>query len=203
MDIADVVLVRHCLLFAVLIACVYTDLARGKIYNWCTLTGIVCGLLVNFVLGGLHDGGLLGMNLAGSAAGMAAVLAVFAWPYVRGGVAAGDVKLMVAVGAIGGVSGFYVVYALFYSALIGALMAVLALLWRGKLWDGVKGSVRFTFTTGHASAAREGDSEGPQQPSASGVTIPYGFAIAIGSIIAWYIVALPTARGALAALRGM
>ena len=193
MDTADVVVVRHCLLFAVLITCVYTDLARGKIYNWCTLTGMVCGLLVNFTVGGLYDGGPLGMNLAGSAIGMLVVLAVFAWPYVRGGIAAGDVKMMLAVGAIGGAHGFYVVYALFYSALIGALMAVLALIWRGKLWEGLKGAVRFTFTTGRANAAVEGDCEGPQQPSASSVTIPYGFAIAIGSIIAWYIVALPMA----------
>ncbi len=67
-------LARHCLLFAVLIVCVYTDLAYGKLHNWCTLPAIFAGLLINYVFGGLRDGGWLGTNLAGSALAVGIVL---------------------------------------------------------------------------------------------------------------------------------
>jgi len=176
---------RHCLLFAVLIVCVYTDLARGKIYNWCTLPAILAGLLVNYVLGGLLDGGWAGANLGSSALGLAIGGVILGWPYLRGSIAAGDVKLMLAVGAIGGMHRFFLLYAFLYSALIGALMALLALLWHGKLWEGVKGAVRFTFSTGRVDGA-----SGEGGPPGSGVTVPYGFAISVGSVIAWYLTTL-------------
>ncbi len=188
-------IVRHCLLFALLIVCVYTDLARGKIYNWCTLGAMFAGLLVNYVLGGLLDGGWLGVNLGNSALGLMVAAVVFAWPYLRGGIAGGDVKLMLAVGAIGGLHNFFVVYALLYSALIGALMAVVVLIWRGRLREGLKGAVRFTLSTGRASGGEPARHRDPQQAdreaSPSGVTVPYGFAISIGSVVAWYVTMLP------------
>jgi len=177
-------LLRHCLLFGVLIAAVYTDLAQGKIYNWCTLPAIVAGLLVNYALGGLLDGGWAGANLGSSVLGLLVVGLVMGWPYLRGGIAAGDVKLMLAVGAIGGMHGYFVLYALLYSSLIGALMALVALVWRGKLREGVRGALRFTLSI------RRLQPDGPESGTpGSGITIPYGFAISIGSVIAWYLTA--------------
>ena len=181
-------LVRHCFLFAVLIICVYTDLAHGKVYNWCTLPGILAGLLINFVLGGLWDGGWTGANLGGSVVAVGFVALIVAWPYLRGGIAAGDVKLMLAVAAIGGFHAYFILNALVYTALLGLLMAVLVLIWRGRLWAGVKGAVRFTFSTG-SSPAEEGSEKAPERR----ITVPYGVAVAIGSVVAWYVVELPAA----------
>ena len=121
---------RHCLLFAVVIVAVYTDISRGKIYNWCTLPGIVLGLMVSGAIGGVWAVGFRQASLGGSALAVVIVLVVFAWPYLKGGVAAGDVKLMLAVAAIGGMRRGFVLYALFCTAVIGAAMALLVMLWR-------------------------------------------------------------------------
>jgi prepilin peptidase CpaA len=180
----------------VLIVSVYTDLAKGKIYNWCTLSAIVVGLLFNYAIGGLADGGWTGANLLSSAAAVLVVFLVFAWPYFRGGIAAGDVKLILAVAAIGGFHKYFAIYALFYSVLIGGLMALLVFVWKGKLVEGLKGAARFAFSTGRAE---KGDAGGD---APARLTIPYGFAIAIGSTIAWYLVELPKAGGPLAVLGG-
>jgi prepilin peptidase CpaA len=188
---------RHLLFFALVIVCVYTDLTRQRLYNWCTLPALAAGLLVNYALGGVLEGGLLGVNLTSSMVGLLAAALVFAWPYLRGGIAGGDVKLMLAVAAIGGAQNLFIAYALLYSALIGGLMALLVLIWRGKLWEGLRGAVRFTFSTG-----RVGSGEGAASPSTSGVAVPYGFAISIGSVIAWYVTVLPrvgTAMGLITA----
>jgi prepilin peptidase CpaA len=179
-------ILRHCLFFALLIGCLYTDLTRGKIYNWCTLPAVFVGLLLAYVLGGLSEGGWLGVSLASSIGGMAVVGLVFAWPYFRGGIAAGDVKLMLAVGAFGGLQEFFCLYALLYTALVGALMAVLMLIWRKKLREGLKGAFRFTFSTHRL----EGEADDPGH-EVSGVVVPYGFAITIGSAIAWYTSVVP------------
>ena len=179
-----VLVFRHCLLFILLITCVYTDVARGKIYNWCTLPAIGLGLGTNYVIGGLVDGGLSGANLISALVAVALVAVLFGWPYLRGGIAAGDVKLILAVAAIGGMHEFFTAYALLYSALVGALMAVLVFIWHGELWKGLKKGLRFTFSVGRIG-------EGKEEEAPARITVPYGCAIAIGSIIAWYLVELP------------
>ncbi|MFP4027998.1 MAG: prepilin peptidase [Candidatus Brocadiia bacterium] len=187
------VLARHFLLFALLIICVYTDLASGKIYNWCTFPALFVGVLTNYVIGGFTEGGWTGMNLVSSAAGIILVLAVFGWPYLRGGIAAGDVKLMLAVGGIGGMHELYSIYAVFYSVLVGALMAFLLFVWKGRLWQGLKGSFRYAFSTGKVKGENSEDPGETEESenSFTGLTIPYGFAIAVGSVIAWYLVEVP------------
>ncbi len=178
---------RHCLLFVLLTVTVYTDIAEGKIYNWCTIPAFALGLGTNYVLGGVMEGGLSGANLLSSLIALAIVTVLFGWPYIRGGIAAGDVKLMLAVAAIGGMHNLYTPYALLYSALVGALMAILVFIWRGELRRGVGNALRFTFSTGNISELNDETEEEETQP----ITIPYGFAISVGSIIAWYIVELP------------
>jgi Flp pilus assembly protein protease CpaA len=98
------------------------------------------------------------------------------------------VKLMLAVAAIGGFHDYFIINALVYTALFGLLMAVLVLIWRGRLWAGVKGAVRFTFSAGSLQA--EGGSEKAPERR---ITVPYGVAVAIGSVVAWYLVELPAA----------
>jgi prepilin peptidase CpaA len=139
----------------------------------------------NYVLGGLVEGGLTGTNLVSSAVALALVGVLFGWPYLRGGIAAGDVKLVLAVAAIGGMHRYFTAYALLYSALVGALMALLVFIWRGELWEGLKKGLRFTFSVG-----RVGQGEDEEEAPAP-ITVPYGCAIAIGSIIAWFLVELP------------
>ena len=181
-----VLLARHCVLLALVVVSIYTDLARGKIYNAVTLPALVLGLLLNYVLGGFVEGGLFGRNLASALLGSAFVGVLFLWPYLKKGIAAGDVKLACAVGAIGGF-GRYTFCAIAYSAILGALVAVLVLVWHGKLREGMKGAVRYALSSKQLKAPQvESGKDAPER-----LTVPYGAAIAIGSTLAWFVVELP------------
>ncbi len=181
-----ILLGKHCVLLILLVGCLYTDLANGKIYDYAVLPAFVLGLLLSFALGGLWDNGLQGVNLGSSL--LAAVVAggVFVWPYAKGGIGGGDVKLMAAVGAVGGFHDLYVVMALIYTAVFGAAMAVVLLIWRGRLWEGLKGSLRFVFSLKRVDV-EEGKAE-DEEPEK--LTIPYGTAICLGSMLAWFVTEL-------------
>jgi prepilin peptidase CpaA len=96
-------------LVAALVAAV-TDLTRFKVYNLLTLPLLVGGLIYHGTTGGPGE---LAMSAAGMLLG-AGILLVF---YVMGGMGAGDVKLMAALGAWLGVQ------AVFYLFLASALAA--------------------------------------------------------------------------------
>lgn len=183
-----ILLGKHCLLLGVLVVCLYTDLARGKLYDYAVLPALVLGLLLNYVVGGFWDGGLQGTNLGGALLGAGLAGGIFLWPYLRGGLGGGDVKLMAAVGALGGFHRLYIVLALVYTALIGAAMAVLLLIWHRKLWEGVKGSFRFIFSLKRVD--RDKDEEESDEERAATLTVPYGTAICLGSTLAWFVTEL-------------
>ena len=64
--------------------------------------------------------------------------------FYMGGVGGGDVKLLAAIGAIGGYP--FILWASSYMAVVGATMAVAALLWRGKLKESAGKIGRFVHS---------------------------------------------------------
>jgi prepilin peptidase CpaA len=110
---------------ATLIAAV-TDLWKFKVYNALTLPLLVSGLIYNTVIGGWS-------GLANSALGLLFGFAILLLFYSMGGMGAGDVKLMAAIGAwLGMPLTFYVFIA---SALAGGIYAVSLLVLTGGLED--------------------------------------------------------------------
>lgn len=106
------------ILLAALIAASVTDITRQRIPNAITLPLAVFGLVYHLYTAGMS--GLL-FSVSGLLAG-AGLLILF---YLMGGMGAGDVKLMGAVGSIlGPVS---VVYAFAYCALLGGIYALVVL----------------------------------------------------------------------------
>jgi hypothetical protein len=106
---------------------------------------------------------------------------------------------MLAIGAIGGMHEYFTIYAAFFSVLIGGAMALVVFLWHGRLLEGLKGALRFTFSVRHVDEVSGGDSEDEQQQqqeesaveeSTQQLTVPYGVAIAVGTAVAWYTVEL-------------
>ena len=79
-------------LATLLAAAVWTDQRAHRIPNTLVLTMLISGLAVQTIMNGLEG---LGMATLGVLAGFA----IFLIPYLRGGMAAGDVKLIAAVGA--------------------------------------------------------------------------------------------------------
>lgn len=146
------------------------DLRSRRIPHALTLPALVAGLVLSVVGGG-------GYGLAGAALAvllLAGLLAIFA---AAGGVGWGDVALMAAVGALLGwplPAWPIVLYALLYTTLAGGAIAVIAALRQRKLGAALKAAVKLPGRRGGEAA------------TGSGVTIPYGVAIALGTL--WAVV---------------
>ena len=112
------------ILVSALIVCAITDSRRQRIPNWVTLPLIFLGIVLHSV-----DSGWAGCLLALKGCGLGFLL--FFIPYVLGGMGAGDVKLLSAVGAVTGPAG--ILQAFFYIAFIGGAYALLAIIRRQGL----------------------------------------------------------------------
>jgi prepilin peptidase CpaA len=158
------------LLYCVLLLSLITDLRSRKILNVVTFPAIGLGLLLNTVSDGW--GGLT-FSVLGLLAGSSLLLV----PYLLGGMGAGDVKLLAAVGALKGAS--FVFHAGIYTAIIGGVIGAAYLVWKRKLFlfTIVK---RFMGIPGIQSGdVRLGDNAG--EP----LTFPYGLAIVSGTLLAY------------------
>ena len=94
--------------------------------------------------------------------------------YMFGGVGGGDVKLMGAAGALLGSK--LIQPALFYTAVIGAFLAIMMVIWRRDFWVRLAGGLRrLAFWQAHETH------ELGQSPA---VVVPYGVAIAVGCLLA-------------------
>ena len=107
---------------AVIIACMggYTDITSQKIPNEITLHAMSTGLLINLLLGGLG-------GVASWAGGLLLGFAFFPL-YLVGALKAGDVKLYMAIGAVGG--WHFGLYVMVLSVLFGGVTAFLLMLVR-------------------------------------------------------------------------
>lgn len=94
----------------------YTDMTRGKIYNWLTFPCILLGWILNLYFFGLSG---LGYSLAATFAG----IAIYIIPAVFGLIGMGDVKLMAGIGALGGTN--FVVTIFLYTSALGLPHAML------------------------------------------------------------------------------
>ncbi len=163
------------LLFAVVLLAAVTDLRWHKIPNALTFPTMAVGMLGHTLAEGL--GGFL-FSFGGLVLGLGVLLGF----YVLGGMAAGDVKLLGAVGAILGPVEVFLVFLMI--AVLGGLYAVGVLVHQGGLVGTVQriGLIGKTFfltgKVGVAFASR----------SASQPKLRYGLVIALGTLTfqLWY-----------------
>jgi len=172
----EIALLRHVCLLALAVVCAYTDLARGRLYNVVTLGGLAVGLALAYLLDAKSPGW---PHLKGALLAVVAGGGILLLIHLLGGLGAGDVKLMAAVGALApfdarGSSWPFVLTALMFTALVGAAIAIGILIWQRRLLRGLKDSARALFT--FRAKKPEG---GPA------TTVPYGLAIAVGTMWAW------------------
>lgn len=187
---------REFILLAVLVTAAYTDLASGKVYNWTTLPATLAGLMLGYILGGVGNfsqtlpsasalvaapavGGvkqsfclldsLLGVVLAGG---------VFGLFFLYGAFGAADVKLAVAIGALKG--WYFALLAIGASALVGGVLALGVLVWKGKLRKGLRDSLVAVVRPGKVVKAKEGETP-------ARLTVPYCFAISVGTLWVWLV----------------
>lgn len=112
------------------------DLRTRRIPNLLTLGGALAGLVFHLASGGWTAA-------AGSVAGWAIGIAIFVVPFVLGGLGAGDVKLLGALGAWLGPGA--VIWLALYAGVAGAVLAILFSLATGYLTQALA-NVRLLLT---------------------------------------------------------
>ncbi|NVM76643.1 prepilin peptidase CpaA [Duganella sp. SG902] len=155
-----------------------TDLAMRKIPNVLILSGLMLALILHLLSG--QPGASVSFWLAGGCAGFFLFLPL----YLARGMAAGDVKLMAMVGAFAGPWQALQIAAL--SALVGGAMALLMLLFSGR-WRESARNLRLICKPMVLRLLGVPLLPVPLPPSASVGGIPYGVAIALGTVgvVAW------------------
>jgi prepilin peptidase CpaA len=158
-------------LTALLVVAALSDLRSQRIPNWLTYPGIIIAIVYYSMTNGL-DGFLFGLE------GLGLGIGILLLPYVMGGMGAGDVKLLGAVGAMLGPRGVFVAF--IFSALVGGIYALVVLMGRhGSLRTCLFGMASLS---GRFAGAGRGfsfsETEGQGKPK-----LCYGVAIALGTWI--------------------
>jgi prepilin peptidase CpaA len=151
-----------------------TDVRSRRIPNFITFPSFLLGLALHLALGGWKQ--MLSSLAAGFICGF-----VFLIFYIAGGMGAGDVKLMMAVGCIAGLS--HVPYLLVLTALSGGVMAVALALWRGRLQQTLMNVGEIAAHHGHQGLQPHPDLN---LSNSETLRLPYALAIAGGSLLTLY-----------------
>lgn len=173
------------ILLALLLAALFFDLTRKKIPNFLTFPIMLWGLLAHTITGGA-EGFLF------SVYGLLLGLAIFFIPFMLGGMGGGDVKLLGAIGAIKGLQ--FVFYAAVFTAFCGGILAVIYLIYNRQLLRILKKILAFVavplltllyfrFRNPYLNQLSLLLSSA-ETHSEEKVYLPYGVAIAAGTIIA-------------------
>ena len=163
-------LLINLLLIALFVSAAVTDFKWKKIYNLQTYTAIICGISLHSLMSG-WDGALF--SLSGFLVGSALLLVFF----FMGGVGAGDVKLLGAIGALKGTT--FVLWTMFYTGLVGGAMAISIIILKGAAGKMFKNMFRFLR---HPLTAQD------EEAKKGNLYLPYGVAISTGCLWALFTV---------------
>jgi prepilin peptidase CpaA len=157
------------LLLMVSIAAV-NDLSSRRIPNRLLLAGLACAQMLHLM------SATPGASLLAALGGMGVGLAAFLPFYLLRGMAAGDVKMMMAVGAFTGPAEAFQIAVLTWC--LGGVMALAMVTLRGRLRLalGNLGRMMFGVITPGAEAVAPGEHQ-------SAGSMPYGVAIALGTFV--------------------
>lgn len=154
-----------------------TDLLYNKIYNWLTLPGILIGLFASAYFDGWA-------GLGQSFLGIIIALLAYGWMYAIRVMGAGDVKLLMALGALGGA--IFTIDIAVLGIFVGGAMALGILVFKGRIRDFVRKLYRFLLTLIDKNLVVEFPAVDRK------LTMPFGIAIAVASV--WVLFDNPLAR---------
>ena len=160
-------------LLALVLAAAVLDVRTRRIPNVLTVSGLMIALALRSTLG-------VGAVVDGLQSAGIALLVVLPF-FMLGAFGGGDLKLLVAVGAF--MEPHQFVVALLATAVVGAVLAVGESIRRGAL-----GHLAYNtagLATHIATGGRLGHRSSIDTPGA--IAVPYGLAIAIGSLVAWFL----------------
>ena len=161
------------LLIITLTICLVTDIRRKKIYNVILMPALIAGFAIN-----IYNLGLTGLIF--SIKGFFVGLIFLLFPFIWGGIGAGDVKLLAAIGAIKGPE--FVFYAFLGAGLTGGIIAVIILLFQKRLfstlrdlWKGIIVLFATKFKVANFGSKNANN------------MFPYGIAITLGALSAYFV----------------
>jgi len=156
----------------------WQDLRTNRIPNYLTFGTALAGLGYQACLGGWTG---LGEGLVGLGLGFG-LLILFYW---KGGLGAGDVKALAALGAWLGP--WQTLYLFVYMAFSGVLLAIIVLLKRGLLWSKLKKGwaslLNKILLRPHSSMPPPVPAPVTPASPATDASMPYGVALAMGMVI--------------------
>jgi prepilin peptidase CpaA len=161
-------MIINIVLITALLISLITDIKNRKILNIVTLPAIIIGLIYYTTVQGLE-----GFLFSGK--GFLLGLSLLLIPYLLGGMGAGDVKLMAAIGALMGTS--FVLYSFVYIALIGGFISVVLIIKK----NGVKNSLKSFYFQVFFLRGNLGSLLFSKDKSSS-ISFPYGVAIVFGTL---------------------
>ena len=165
---------------------VYFDITKRKIPNIITMPAILIGIIWSTV-----DSGVNGFLF--SIFGFLFGLAVFFIPYISGGIGAGDVKLMAAIGALKGWR--FTLISTFGTAFAGGVIVIGYMIYKGKLISTlintlgliIKPLAKWLFkVSGNKKTLQIYQYFDEKKSENSNDYIPYAIAISIGVIVALF-----------------
>ena len=159
-------------LASVLIICSVTDLLYQKIYNLVLIPALLLALVYN-----MHVSGWMGLRQ--SLLGLMVGLLILIIPFAVGGIGAGDVKLLGFIGALKGA--VFVIYSAIGMGLAGGLIALGIWSYRFGVVDTIVGILK-----GIWEMIRSGFTAFPFRLHNEKIIMPYGLAIALGTVGAWW-----------------
>jgi prepilin peptidase CpaA len=157
------------------IVAAFVDIRSRKIPNIITGPALLIGLLLHLAIDGWS--GLLTALTAGLVCGL-----LFLAFYLAGGMGAGDVKLMAAVGCIAGLPNSASL--LIWTALAGGVMALFIILIRGRIKQTLRNIGSLMTHHAHEGLTPHPDLNLGNQDT---LRLPYGLAIALGGTITLYL----------------
>jgi len=149
-----------------LVVCLITDLKERKIYNIVLIPLLIFGLIYNVLTGGWA-------GFSQTVFGMLTGLGILIVPFAMGGIGAGDVKLLAVIGAVKGP--LFVFYSALGMGLSGGVIALLVLMYQGRLLRTLKSLFRglwLMLITGFKVIKFDFDKDLTM--------LPYGLAIVVG-----------------------
>jgi prepilin peptidase CpaA len=154
--------VLQVLILVVVAIAVVTDIRRRRIYNVLTFPAMALGIVLNSFLNG-------GTGLVFSVMGLVLGVAIFLLPVAAGGRGAGDLKLLAAVGALGGP--VFIFWCALFTSMIGGVFAIAVLLAKRRFTTVAGGMILNLYTQ-----------QSPRMDS--NIRLPYAIPIALGAVAA-------------------
>ncbi|NOY42011.1 MAG: prepilin peptidase [Planctomycetes bacterium] len=168
------------LVTVILIVAAVIDGLQLRVPNWLTFPMIISGWVYSVVLSPYPGWEGLWYSLIGTVVGLAVLLPA----YAIGGMGAGDVKLMAGIGAW--MWGTVTLFAFAASAIVGGVIAVAMILWRGA-WG--KHQAQFFYILDEITTVKDPEklAEIAAERKSQMFLLPYGIPMAIGTIayFAW------------------